>query len=395
MKRKLYELKSAREIQVAAMEKALTDGDNAAYDAAKAVVDDLNAKIEKAEAVIAEKCRYGATDPASVPFEPQNPEKKLSGLDIMRKMLRREKLSEKEADQVQKALVSGDNAAAGENYLVPADVQTEIRENRKSYVSAKELVNVVSVTELTGSTNYEAGTPSGLTAFDDGDDIDEEEAVSFVKKPWTIKFYGKLIPVSRILSRVSKGLMAYLNRWFVKNAIISENSAIFTALKNGYNSGTPKAVAGWKALKTSITVDLDPSCLIDGVIATNQSGFACLDAEVDANGRPVLQPNPAHPTEKIFQGMPVKVYPDAQLANIDDTHFPIIYGDTKAGADFMEFDALTFNTSEHYLFGKNQICMKVVEGFDVVSTDTSAYIYGSFSATPAAADDAVADDENG
>lgn len=197
-----------------------------------------------------------------------------------------------------------------------------------------------------------------------------------------IGFMGKLIPVSRVLLGAEKGgLMNYLNRWFVKNAVISENSKIFSALKAGYNNGTVKAVAGWKALKKSITVDLDPSCLIDGVIITNQSGFAALDAEEDSDGRPVLQPNPANPTEKLFQGLPIHVFSDAQLANIDATHFPVIYGSVKAGCTFVEHQSLQFDVSEQFLFNKNQNCLRVIEGFDVLSTDTSAYVYGSFSAT--------------
>lgn len=385
MKRKLYELKSAREIQVAAMEKALTDGDNAAYDAAKAVVDDLNAKIEKTEAVIAEKGRYGAADPAP-DFGGKKEEKKVSGFGVMLKMLHRENLSEEEQALVSKALVTGENALNGENYLVPQDVKTEIREMRKSYVSAKELVNVIPTSATSGSTPFEAGTPTGLVDFDDGDAISSDDMPEFRNKPFAIHFMGKLIPVSRILSKLAAGLKSYLNRWFVKNAIISENNKIFAALKAGYNDGTPKAIAGYEALKASLVEDLDPSCLIDGVVATNQSGFACLDKERDANGRPILEPNPANPTQKMFYGLPVKIYPNSQLANIDTTHFPVFYGCTKAGADFMDFDEMTFDISEHYLFGRNQNCLRVVEGFDVVSTDTSAYIYGSFSATPAAAD---------
>ena len=54
---------------------------------------------------------------------------------------------------------------------------------------------------------------------------------------------------------------------------------------------------------------------------------------------------------------------------------------TKAGATFVEKQGLEFAVSEHYGFGKNQNYMRVIEGFDVMSTDTSAYIYGSFTAT--------------
>lgn len=305
---------------------------------------------------------------------------KPDGFKIMTKMLGRKALDDTE----KAALVSGTDAANGENYLVPEDVRAEINELRKSYVSAKNLVTVITTESLSGSVNYESGAPAGLTAFDDGDAISEDGTPTFVKKPFTISFKGKLIPVSRILLGAEKGgLLSYLNRWFVKNAIISENKDIFTTLKDGYNGGTPKAVAGWKELKKSITVDLDPSCLHDGVIITNQSGFAALDAEEDNDGRSVLQSNPAYPTQKLFQGLVIHVFPDAQLANIDATHFPVIYGSTKAGCTFMEHKALQFATSEHYGFNKNQDYLRVIEGFDTMSTDTEAYVYGSFAATTA------------
>lgn len=382
MKRKLYELKNSRALALKAAEQALAVGDNAAYEAKMAEVEAANKQIENVEKLLGEQGRY-AQEPNVPGAEPAN--KSGSGFTALLKMLRGQNLAEGESQLMRKALISGTDAASGENYLVPEDVKTEIREMRKSYVSAKELVNVIPVDTLSGSTVFESGMPAGLTDFDDGDAIADETNPTFVQKKWTIGWRGKLIAISRILGNASAGLKAYLNRWFVRSAIITENKKIFTTLKAGYKSGTPKAVAGWEALKASIAKDLDPSCLIDGVIVTNQSGFACLDAEMDGNGRPILQPDPSEPTRKLFQGLPVKVFPDAQLANIDATHFPVIYGDTKAGVDFMDYQELLLEVSEHYLFNKNQNCMRVTEGFDVVSTDTSAYIYGSLTATPASA----------
>lgn len=301
------------------------------------------------------------------------------GFKAMAKLMQRKGLDDRE-----KALVSGDSATSGENYLVPEDVRAEINELRKSYTSAKSLVTVEITDALAGSVNYESGTPAGLAEFTDGGSVTEETTPAFVLKKFSIAFFGKLIPVSRILLGAEKaGLMNYLNRWFVRNAVLTENAKIFATLKSGHNGGTPKAVAGWKALKKSLTVDLDPSCLTDGVIVTNQSGFACLDAEEDKDGRPVLQTNPANPTEKMFQGLPIHVFPDSQLANISGTEFPMIYGSLRAGCTFVEHKALEFALSEHVFFGKNQNCLRVIEGFDVMSTDTGAYIYGTFSATPA------------
>jgi len=356
---------------------------------AKALLADENTKdLAQVEALLDEvdalqkefdiEERMEKANKAGVPEPPAEP-KKASGFKAIAKMLTR-----KELDNTEKALITGDGAADGENLLIPEDVKAEINELRKTYKSAKHLVTVETTDALAGSVNYEDGAPAGLVEFEDGAEIETETNPKLKAIKFAIKHFGKLIPISRILLGAEKaGLMGYINRWFLRNAIITENGSIFATLKAGYNGGTPKAIAGWKAFKKSITVDLDPSCLIDGVIITNQSGFACLDEEEDNDGRPVLQPNPANPTEKLFQGLRVEVFPDAQLPNIDATHFPMIYGSTKAGATFVEHKALEFNVSEHYLFGKNQNCLRVIEGFDVMSTDTSAYIYGSFSASAA------------
>lgn len=372
--------KKMRELQNLIMQKSeevksFLDGEAKDLEKAGALLDEID-ELQKEFDLLA---RAEKANKAGVPETPAAPEK-ASGFKALTKLL-----NKKDLDDQEKALLTGDGAVDGENLLIPEDVQVAINELRKTYISARSLVTVETTDALAGSVNYENGTPAGLTEFADGEDIATETNPKFRAIKFAIKFFGKLIPISRILVGAEKaGLMGYINRWFLKNAIITENEKIFGTLKAGYNSGTPKAIAGWKELKKSITVDLDPSCLLDAVIATNQSGFACLDAEEDADGRPVLQPNPANPTEKLFQGLPVKVFPDAQLPNIDATHFPLFYGATKAGATFVEYKALEFNTSEHYLFGKNQNCLRVIEGFDVMSTDTTAYIYGSFSASVSA-----------
>lgn len=354
----------------------LVEGDGRDLTKAEETLDQLDA-LQKEYDI---EARMEAANKAAVPAEEVEKAGKVDGFKMIAKLMHRKALDDREKT----ALISGVNSENGESYLVPEDVKTEINELRKSYISAKHLVTVVPTDALAGSETWENGVPTGLTDFDDGDAIPEETGLKFVLKKFAIAWKGKLIPVSRILLGAAKAsLMNYLDRWFVKNAILSENTKIFDTLKAGYNDGTPKAIAGWKALKKSINKDLDPSCKIDGVIITNQSGFTALDEEEDKDGHPVLKDNPMHATEKMFQSLPIYVFPDSHLPNIDDTHFPVIYGAVKAGATFVEHQNLEFAISEHFLFNKNQNCLRVIEGFDVMSTDTSAYIYGSFSATPA------------
>ncbi len=370
--------KRMRELQTEIMTKttaakSFTEGDTKDITQATVLLDEADELKKEFDAL----ARIENAEKSAVPDTPVTKKDAVSGFTMMSKIVCAKHLTDTE----KAALITGTDAANGENYLIPEDVKLEINELRQAYISAKDIVTVVPTFALTGSENYEAQAPAGPIAFDDGDDVPDAALPKFIKKTFTIGWYGSLIPISNILIGAEKaGLMSYLNRWFLKNAIITENNAIFSKLKTGYNSGTPKALTGWQALKSSINKDLDPSCLIHGVIVTNQSGFDCLDMAMDENGRPILQPNPADATQLLFQSLPIKVFPDTQLPNIDATHFPIFYGDTKAGCKFIEYQNLQFAYSEHYGFGKNQNYLRVIEGFDLMSADTSAYIYGSLTA---------------
>lgn len=318
-----------------------------------------------------------------VPDEPEgkdpHEEKAVSGFAIIAKLLRNKPLSDEERAAItvepglQKALVTGTNAASGEANLIPEDVDTTIRELRRSYVSAKDLVTVIPTTFLSGSFDFESGSVTGLKDFDDGNDIPEGTNPTFKAVKFAIALKGMIIPVSNILTAVeTAGLIAYLNNWFVKNAIFSENKDIFDTMKTGKSK---KELSGLDALKKSINLDLDPACLVGGVIVTNQTGWNIMDEAKDANGRYMLQPDPANAARKLFQNLPVHVFSDAQLPN-DTGKAPVFYGDLKAGCYFVEFSYQFFDASAHAGFTKNRTLMRVIEGYDVLQADTDAYCYG-------------------
>lgn len=292
------------------------------------------------------------------------------------KLIARKPLNQEERALFKNDLLTGEAAANGENYLIPEDVRLKINELRKQYRSAKEIVNVLPTFTLSGSFNYEKDTTKGLVEFDDGAVIDSSDNPGFENKTFSIKHHGALIPISNILIGAEQAaLMEYLNRWFVRKATISENTDIFSTLKNGYKLGVPKTIADWKELKKSINKDMDPSVWYDGMITTNQDGFDVLDSAVDENGRPILQPMPGDATRMVFKGIEIKVFSNKMLPS-EVGGAPIIYGSTIAGCNFMEYQALQLAYSEHAAFTKNQTMMRVIEGYDVVSTDTSAYTYG-------------------
>lgn len=340
---------------------------------AKAALDEADTLKEKYDV---EK-RLFEIDESKVPNEPagENKGTKTDGFMVIAKMLAKKSLSDTE-----KALITGTDATNGENNLVPTDVSYEIRELRKQYKSAKNLVTVIPTDTLSGGFNFESGTPAGLTEFDDGDEISSTGDPSFVRKSFSIKHFGKIIPISNILNGNEKaGLRAYLNRWFVKNAVISENAKIFDVLKTLGSGESPKSLKGLAALKNSLNKDLDPDALIDAVIVTNQTGFDLMDSETDAMGNPLLKDSYADPTVKLFKGLPIEVFSDAQLPNVSGKA-PVFYGSLEAACYFIERSALEFAVSEHANFTKNQTVLRVIEGFDVIQADKSSYCYGLYEA---------------
>lgn len=297
-------------------------------------------------------------------------ENKLSGFDVFAKMLQKKPLTEAE-----NALITG--GTSGEDYIVPEDVDLSIREARRSYISLKDQVTVYPTTTLSGSRVYDTEDSEDLTAFDDGDDIGVASNPNFTQKKWTISFYGKTFPISNILLGAEKaGLMAYINRWFIRKAIRTENKAIITALKKDKSA---VEIAGLTGLKEQINTKIEDDYLIDGVILTNNTGFQMLDGETDAVGRPMLTRDPYNPTDRRYMGLPVIRVSDSLLPN-ESNKAPIFIGSLKAGICFFEYTALQFAVSEHVLFNKNQTALRIIEGFDVEQEFPDAYIYGLLSA---------------
>lgn len=301
-------------------------------------------------------------------------EDKVDGVKAFFKALRREPLTDVEA-----ALLT--TGTDGESYLIPQDVKTKINELRRQYKSARPLIGSYPTTTLTGTLVFEdISTVTELTNFtDDNTELPTSNNPKFTPVNYTVKAYGAILPVSRtLLQNETGGLLDYLGRWFNKKAIRTENKKIFETLKL---NKTPKDLTGFKALKKSLTVDIDPALESEIVIVTNQDGFAYLDDEVDTTGRPILQPDPTKPTQKLFMGYPVIVFSNAELPNVVDTttgttKAPFFYGALNEGAIFVDRDVYEFSSSEHAGFTKNQVFLRIIEYFDVIQADKDAYVYG-------------------
>lgn len=379
MNKKMREIHAAMKSKFAEAQKAMEEGSTADAATLMDECDSLQKDYDLAK-------RLYEREKSTVPDDPEPPaveEQKPTGFALIAKCLRGQPFSDGELEvitpepEVAKALLTGTNAANGESYLIPEDVSNTITELRRRFVSAKDLVTVLPTSVLSGSYTWEDSAPTGLINFTDGDEIPAGDEPSFKNVKFAISFMGAIIPISNILTAVeAAGLTAYLNRWFVRKAVISENTAIFAELAKGK---TAKTLTGLNDLQKSLNLDIDPDCLIDGVIVTNQTGFNLMDEEEDADGHKLLQPDPTKATGRLFKGIPVKVFTDAQLPNVGGKA-PVFYGDTKSGVWFIEFSYTFFASSAHAGFTKNQTFMRVIEGFDVIEADKEAYCYGLLAA---------------
>jgi HK97 family phage major capsid protein len=225
--------------------------------------------------------------------------------------------------------------------------------------------------------NFE--TVSGLIDFADGTDGSESDDVKFTNVSYALKEKAAFIKLSNtLLALTDNALIKYIVDIFSKKAVVTENTMAIEKLKA---NKTPKAIADWKALKSSINKDLDPGVLFGTVIVTNQDGFDVLDAALDNTGRPILQPNPSNPTQMMFKGYPVEVYSNTMLPTTGTTtkKAPIIYGNLAEGVSFVDLDGqVAFATSSEAGFMSNTTIARLIEFVDVVQCDSSdkCYIYG-------------------
>lgn len=151
MNKKMRELQS----QIADLQKeaeVYLNGEKKDLEAAKGALDKIDELRDEFE--LQERCDQVAKGSANLK-KPQTPT--VDSFKAFGKMI-----SGRPLEPEEKALITGTSAANGENYLIPEDVKTEINMLRKSYVSARDIVDVIRTSSLTGALNYECGTPPVL-----------------------------------------------------------------------------------------------------------------------------------------------------------------------------------------------------------------------------------------
>lgn len=275
---------------------------------------------------------------------------------------------------------SNTNGEHGESYILPQDIRTLISKKIREYKSLRSVLGYMPVGGLSGSfpiENFE--TVTGLVDFADGTDGTDSDDIKFTNVKFSLKEKAAFIKLSNtLLNLTDNALINYIVEVFSKKAVITENKMGIEALKKGKS---PKTLANWEALKSSINKDLDPGVLYGTVIVTNQDGFDVLDSATDSMGRPILEPNPTNPTQKKFKGYTVEVFSNTLMPTAENKA-PMFYGNLAEAVKFVDLDGqVAFATSSEAGFMSNTTIARLIEFIDVVQCDSSdkCYCYGELS----------------
>lgn len=367
MSKQIYELKHTRAGLIADAEKAITNKDQTGYEAKMAEVKKLNDEIGALEAIEVEKGRFSDEDTDKVSLanaiqnkkEDEKKERSLNDIRATNEYRRafcasiRNKVSPKTAfgeeyNPLRAALkeAGGTPEGADGGFLVPIDIDNNIREQRKNMVSLIDLVQVENVMAPTGWRVKDTAPSKGFTKLSgELTAIPEDDQPKFAKVDYSLDTYGLFIPMSKeLIDDEDANLLNYLSRWFGKKAIITENLIILALLAK--ITGTD-ATAGNEvnALKTALNETLDPDIAMNAKWLTNQGGFNTLDKLVDGNKRPLMQPDVVQLTQQLMFGYPITKVSNSQLAAAAEKD-PVYVGDFEQYLTVFRRQALEVATTD-------------------------------------------------
>lgn len=277
---------------------------------------------------------------------------------------------------------------------VPKDLRTEIKELRRGEDALESLVNVEPVTTLSGTRVIEKNADQ--TPFDNVDEeaqFPDASTPQFAKIAYKVLKKGGILKVSRELTQDSaENILAYLRKWISKKSKATRNFLILAKIEEIFGKQEKtKVIASLDDLKNIFNIELDPAISVSSSALTNQDGYNWLDTLKDSDGKYILQPNPALPTQTLLFGK----YPLIKVSNKTlksvNGKAPIYCGDFKEAITLFDREVLSieFSTEAGDLWGKDLTGIKVRERLDVQSVDEEAVVKGTIT-LPGAAGEAKA-----
>lgn len=350
LKKKLYELKNSRQLQLDAAKAALDSGDGAAYDAAMAQVKTYNTDIDKVEKLLTEQDRTFGTgngNPGMIEGAGEgDPEEnielsKLLSSESYKKTFHQAlkdgvspKRFTKGYEPLYKAMTmsGGDPVGSEGGFLVPIDFETRVIELAKDLVDLSSHAHVENVISPIGWRVVElSAARTRMNAVGEGQPIPKGDGPKFKRVDFSCKSYSDRIPISGELMENADSLMDYLAEWFAAKFVATKNGLILDELEKlefktvAGETGAEKIAA----IKSILNKDLRTAVSKKAVLITNQNGYDDMDNMVDDNGRAFLKPDVSGDFDR-FKNRPVVSADSDVIEDITEggeTYAPLYVGD--------------------------------------------------------------------
>lgn len=309
---------------------------------AKGYMEGENKDVEKAKEILKEieklKEEY---EVEKAIFESEKETDKLSKEDIneIEKKIKDKKEDDEDEENSTKAvakavrsLISGKGLVEGvdENggYTVPEDVSTKVEQYKDVDYSLLEDIDVVTVKTNKGSRTFQKkGEVNTFVDIDENGEIKNEiEAPKFERLPYAIQDRAGFMPVSNDLIEDSdSNILQVVTNWLGKANIATTNKKVLeeVAKKTQVNL---KDIDG---IKKALNVTLGQAYKNGAKIYTNDDGLNYLDTLKDANGRPLLNPDPTNVAKMQLRCgttvLPIKILPN-KVFETTENKIPFVIG---------------------------------------------------------------------
>lgn len=362
--------------------KAFMEGEN--KDVAKAneimdQVDQLQKELETEKKIFeAEKMAGAQSATPAEPIENPNATKKIDQVADFAKAVR----------NIVKGVPAGTGLAEGVGerggYTVPEDVSTRIEYYKDVDYSLESDIDVVGVSTNKGSRTYQKKTtPNTFVDIDENGAITEEIAApQFERLPYAIQDRAGFMPVSNdLIDDSDENIVDVVAQWLAKADINTTNKKVLALVAEKEQTDL-KDING---IKKALNVTLGQAYKAGAKIYTNDDGLNYLDTLVDANRRPLLNPDPTSPANLQLRCgttvLPIKVLPNSVMAT-NTNKVPFIVGNLfdyarKYDRKKTTIDASTVATIGSFnAFAQNMTLMRAIQRNDYRLKDKDSIVNG-------------------
>lgn len=301
--------------------KSFMEGENKDVDKANSLMDEVDAlqKEFETEKRMYEAEKMSGAQGATTPVEPTGQEKNVE-TEVMKfaKAVR--------SFITGKGLVEGIDADGG--YTVPEDVSTRVEHYKDVDYALESDIDVVPVTTNKGSRTYQKkGEVDTFVDIDENGAITEEiDAPKFERLPYAIQDRAGFMPVSNDLIEDSDAnILEIVAEWLAKADVATTNKHVLAKVAEKVAVDL-KDIDG---IKKALNVTLGQAYKAGAKIYTNDDGLNYLDTLKDANGRPLLNPDPTAPANMTLRCgttvLPIKVLPNKVFKTVENK-VPFVVG---------------------------------------------------------------------